>query len=328
MMHPPAIKKQTSALACTDCKKEYPTIIEDYVNGDYICADCGLVLGGRIIDQHTEWRTFSNDKEPHKDQSRVGGTYDPTLNPTNDLSTRITSGTDDSFGMLSRLQSKTAGAAGDRAVQNAFKQISTIGDRMQLSQSIVLQAKRNYRKVWQNKNIKGRTNQNGVYGACIYVACRQEGVPRTFKEVCATVESTNKEIGKCFKIIAKLMNGEMGDRTLSTINTDQFMDRFCSKLNLDIKIRMEATRIAKKATELGLCGGKSPISIASGAIYMACQLNEILRTPAEIGEITKVTEATVKLAHKDLVKNRDLLVKDSTASPSTNASTPAGSTPS
>lgn len=310
MAEMPHARRQESALACSDCRKEYPTIIEDYVNGDYICADCGMVLGGRIIDQHTEWRTFSNEKEPHKDQSRVGGSFDPTLNPTNDLSTRITTSNDGAFSMLSRLQTKTAGNSGDKAVQNAFKQISTIGDRMQLSQSIVMQAKRNYRKVWQNKNIRGRSNQNGVYGACIYVACRQEGVPRTFKEVCSTVDSTNKEIGKCFKIIAKLLNGEMGDKT---INTDQFMERFCSKLNLDIKIRVEATRIAKRATELGICGGKSPISIASGAIYMACQLLNVARTPSEIGEVTQVTEATVKLAHKDLVKNRDALLKDASA---------------
>lgn len=37
-------------------------LAEDYRAGDMICTECGLVVGDRVIDVGSEWRTFSNDK--------------------------------------------------------------------------------------------------------------------------------------------------------------------------------------------------------------------------------------------------------------------------
>ena len=37
-------------------------LIEDHRAGDMICSECGLVVGDRVIDVGSEWRTFSNDK--------------------------------------------------------------------------------------------------------------------------------------------------------------------------------------------------------------------------------------------------------------------------
>ena len=48
-------------------------LIEDYHAGDMICPECGLVVGDRVIDVGSEWRTFSNENGgDQKDQSRVG----------------------------------------------------------------------------------------------------------------------------------------------------------------------------------------------------------------------------------------------------------------
>lgn len=47
-------------------------LIEDYRAGDMICSECGLVVGDRVIDVGSEWRTFSNEKSG-VDPSRVGG---------------------------------------------------------------------------------------------------------------------------------------------------------------------------------------------------------------------------------------------------------------
>lgn len=35
-------------------------------------------------------------------------------------------------------------------------------------------------QVHDGKNLKGRSN-DAIASACLYIACRQEGVPRTFK---------------------------------------------------------------------------------------------------------------------------------------------------
>lgn len=65
-----------------------------------ICSECGLVVGDRVIDVGSEWRTFSNEKSG-VDPSRVGGPENPLLSG-GDLSTMIGPGTGpasfDSFG--------------------------------------------------------------------------------------------------------------------------------------------------------------------------------------------------------------------------------------
>ena len=63
-------------------------LIEDYHAGDVICPECGLVVGDRIIDVGSEWRTFSNEKDS-KDNSRVGAAEN-TLLSGSDLTTNIT----------------------------------------------------------------------------------------------------------------------------------------------------------------------------------------------------------------------------------------------
>lgn len=56
------------------------------------------------------------------------------------------------------------------------------------------------------------------------------------------------------------------------------MSRFCSNLGLPKQVQMAATHIARKAVELDLVPGRSPISVAAAAIYMASQASAEKRT--------------------------------------------------
>lgn len=56
------------------------------------------------------------------------------------------------------------------------------------------------------------------------------------------------------------------------------MSRFCSNLGLPKQVQMAATYIARKAVELDLVPGRSPISVAAAAIYMASQASAEKKT--------------------------------------------------
>lgn len=114
--------------------------------------------------------------------------------------------------------------------------------------------------------MKGRAN-DAIASACLYIACRQEGVPRTFKEICAVSKISKKEIGRCFKLILKAL-----ETSVELITTADFMSRFCSNLGLPNSVQRAATHIARKAGELDIVSGRSPISVAAAAIYMASQV--------------------------------------------------------
>lgn len=120
--------------------------------------------------------------------------------------------------------------------------------------------------VHDGKNLKGRAN-DAIASASLYIACRQEGVPRTFKEICAISKISKKEIGRCFKLILKAL-----DTSVDLITTGDFMSRFCSTLGLPNSVQRAATAIARRAVELDIVPGRSPISVAAAAIYMASQV--------------------------------------------------------
>ncbi|KAJ1931417.1 transcription initiation factor IIB [Linderina macrospora] len=42
---------------------------------------------------------------------------------------------------------------------------------------------------------------DAVVATCIFLACRQEGAPRTFKEICALTRVPRKDIGRTFKLL-------------------------------------------------------------------------------------------------------------------------------
>ena len=92
-------------------------------------------------------------------------------------------------------------------------------------------------------------------------------------EICAVSRISKKDIGRCFKLILKAL-----ETSVDLITTGDFMSRFCSNLCLPKQVQMAATHIARKAVELDLVPGRSPISVAAAAIYMASQASAEKRT--------------------------------------------------
>ncbi|ELU17299.1 hypothetical protein CAPTEDRAFT_167658 [Capitella teleta] len=258
-----------------------------------ICSVCGLVVGDRVIDVGSEWRTFSNEKNT-KDASRVGSAENPLLEGA-DLSTMISIGTGDaSFDDQGKpvYRNRRQMNSSDRSMVNAFKEINQMSDRLNLPRMIMDRANTLFKQVHEGKSLKGRSN-DAIASACLYIACRQEQVPRTFKEICAVSKISKKEIGRAFKLILKNL-----ETSVELITTGDFMSRFCSNLGLPSVVQRAATHIARKAVDLDLVPGRSPISIAAAAIYMASSASSDKKSAKEIGDIAGVAEVTIRESYK------------------------------
>ncbi|KAM3717153.1 Transcription initiation factor IIB [Dirofilaria immitis] len=266
-------------------------LVEDHRAGDLICPECGLVVGDRLVDVGTEWRSFSNEKSG-ADPSRVGAPENPILGSA-DLSTSIAVGFagSESDHSLANAQRKNMNNM-DRQMSQGLSVIREMSARIHLPKSIEDGAAKIFKDVLDSKALRGKNNEAQA-AACLYISCRKEGVPRTFKEICAASRVSKKEIGRCFKLIIKSL-----ETSLEQITSADFMSRFCGNLGLPHSIQAAATRIAKKAVELDLVAGRSPISIAAAAIYMASQASNNKKTAREIGEIAGAAEVTVKQTYK------------------------------
>lgn len=69
-------------------------------------------------------------------------------------------------------------------------------------------------------------------------------------------------------------------------------------LDLPISVQRAATHVARKAVEMDIVPGRSPISVAAAAIYIASQASEQKRNLKEIGDIAGVADVTIRQSYK------------------------------
>ena len=62
-------------------------------------------------------------------------------------------------------------SSSDRTLINAFKEIGTMADRINLTRTIVDRANRLFKEVHDGKNLKGHSTDASA-SACLYIACR------------------------------------------------------------------------------------------------------------------------------------------------------------
>ncbi|KAJ1732652.1 transcription initiation factor IIB [Coemansia biformis] len=290
-------------LQCRYCRDKVPNIVEDFSSGDMLCGNCGLVLGDRIIDSRSEWRTFADSEGD--DPSRVGDVANPLLDG-DQLDTVISrGGVGAASRSLNRTQDQSAGKAGDHTLLQGYKDISALCDSYDIPKTIVVITKQLYKKVFDEKLHRGKNN-NAIVAVCILLACRQGDAPRTFKEICALTKVDRKELTRAYKFL----KSKLGSNTTTTSSGD-LIARFCSNLNLDQGVWRITKLVSEKANNMESILGKSPLSIASACIYLASHLVGDGRDAKTISRISGVGETTIKSTYRILYANRrELLTPD------------------
>ncbi|KAJ5960336.1 Transcription factor TFIIB [Penicillium vulpinum] len=317
-------KKNLSAhLVCPECKEDPPNL-EFPDSHETVCGSCGLVLADREIDLHSEWRTFSNDDQNNDDPSRVGDASNPLLNGAQ-LETSIASGGSGRARDLYRAQNKQSGEKANKALLAAYKEIGALCDGFNIQKTVADTAKYLFKMVDDAKAFKGKS-QEVIIAGCIFIACRQCKVPRTFTEIFAVTKVTRKEIGRIYKALEKffttqnverhnaaLENGETHDSagdynaTTSTKPSD-LCNRFCNLLDLPYQVTSVSVSLSDRVTAMGDLAGRSPLSIVAACIYMASFLMGHGKSAKEISQVAHVSDGTIRGAYKQLYAERERLV--------------------
>ena len=208
-----ALSASLTSTVCDECGSA--ELHEDHRSGSLVCTNCGLQKGGQLISEESEWREFEDDgPTSHGHQAnRVGGAEDSLY--FMGLSTVIGSAPDNGNGggtsaSLARLQSQATTLLDARALQAAFHRISRLAAAVSLSDGIVERARQLYARVEEAKLFR-KKKDDGVLLACLFIACKQERVPRSLKELTQAVGAEGggtassaakaKEIVKAYKKI-------------------------------------------------------------------------------------------------------------------------------
>lgn len=187
-------------MMCPDCQEYPPNIVEEFSDGDSVCGSCGLVLGDRIIDTRSEWRTFANDESGGDDPSRVGSAANPLLNGSQ-LETSISFGDGGQRSReLNRAHAKLTNNKSNKNLTEAYQRIQAICSPLSLTADIIETTQQLFKATEDNKMFKGK-NTDVIIAGCLFIACRQLGSPRTFKEIQKATRVTKKEVGRTFKLL-------------------------------------------------------------------------------------------------------------------------------
>lgn len=312
-------------VVCRECKEIPPNIVEEFSSGDMVCGSCGLVLGDRIVDTRSEWRTFSNDDQNTDDPSRVGDGANPLLNGSQ-LQTTIAFG--DGGGRardLHRAQNKSTHDKATKSLLAAYKEIGAMCDAWSLPRNVSDTAKHLFKMVNDAGAFRGKS-PDAIIAGCIFIACRQCKVPRTFREIFALTKVSKKEIGRIFKALEKFFAAQNQEKvanvvqsggvvnpndaynTTTSTKAEELCIRFCSQLSLNAKTTLVSQQLAGKMSTVGALAGRSPLSAAAACIYFASWLMGQGKTPKEISAVAGVSDGTIRTSYKLLEAEKDKLV--------------------
>ena len=280
-------------------------------DGLIVCKNCGAT-SDKIIDQSAEWRYYGYNDNKNSDPTRCGLPINNLLPQSSMTSVISNFGKNDSYEMkkIRRYHTWNSVPYKERALHEVFDSFS-VALNNGIPICIVEEAKSMY-KVLSEAKISRGSNRKGLIASCIYIACKKGNVPRSAKEI---ADMFNLDItvmtNGCKKFIEiwNMVNKEKsGNIVLNASQSDDFIHRFCSKLNVSPDIVRLCILISEKAEEFSIVSENTPPSIAAGSIYLACQIMNINITKKDISEVCKISEVTISKCYKKLYKYKDYLL--------------------
>ena len=89
-----------------------------------------------------------------------------------------------------------------------------------------------------------------------------------------------------------------------------FIERYCSKLNINHELTNLCKFIACKIEKNKLIPENTPHSIAGGIIYFVCQICNLNISKTTINGISKISEVTINKCYKKLELHKNILIPD------------------
>ncbi len=292
---------------CRRCGQK--SMLTDNVTGERFCSKCGFVISETLQDSGPEWRSFS--KDGGADPTRTGA---PTSLAMHDrgLATIISPMNKDASGKplsssmkstIERLRTwdsrSKVNASADKNLRQALSQLSTLKDKLSLSDSVIEKASYIYRKALEKGLVRGRSI-SALIAAALYAACRDTETPTTLKDVADAGNIKKKDISRCYRILHQELELKM-----PVVNPVQCIARISSKLDISEKTKRYAAKVLQIAQDHEESAGKDPMGLAAAALYLSCVKNGEDRTQRDIAEASNVTEVTIRNRYKGLRLDQD-----------------------
>ncbi len=134
-----------------------------------------------------------------------------------------------------------------------------------------------------------------IAAVSLYLTSKKYGIPITARDIVKNLDLCKPERTRFIRIARALA------RELKVgVPLEEYVVKIAKDLNLPEDVAEDARELVRKASELGLTAGRSPLGFAAAAIYMASRRNGIRISQREVASAAHVTEVTLRVRYKEL----------------------------
>jgi len=288
---------------CTLCKSVL-IIMED---GFPTCTNenCSVIYKN-TLDYSPEWRFYGADDKNANDPTRCGNPINPLLVESS-YGCKVLCATNSSYEMkkIRKWTEWQSMPHKEKSLYDEFQFITIMAQNAGIPKIFIDVAMTIHKDISEQKMFRG-LNRDGIKAASIYISCRLNGCPRTSHEIAEIfkLDKTSATSG-CSMAVNILHNIERNiepsqQTDLCTTTPSSFIDRFCSKLNINNELTMLSKFIANKLENQNIISDNTPHAIAAGIIYFISQNCNLNISKMDIKQICGVSEVTINKCFKKM----------------------------
>jgi len=294
---------------CSSC--DSALIIMD--DGFPTCTNkgCGIIYKN-TLDYSPEWRFYGSEDKNASDPTRCGNPINPLLMESS-FGCKILCNTKASYEMK-RIRKWTEWVAmphREKSLYEEFQFITIMAQNSGIPRIFIDDAMAIYKDLSEQKMFRG-LNRDGMKAASIYISCRLNGCPRTAHEIAEIflLDKTSATNG-CSMSVNIMSNIDRNTSNSTPIELcsnkpSLFIERYCSRLNINQELTRLSKFIANKIEQVGIINDNTPHSIAAGIIYFISFTCNLSISKTDIKQICNVSEVTINKCFKkmDLIKEK------------------------
>jgi len=296
---------------CTLCNSVL-IIMED---GFPTCTNtkCGIIYKN-TLDYSPEWRFYGADDKNTNDPTRCGNPINPLLVESS-YGCKILCTTKSSYEMkkIRKWTEWQSMPHKEKSLYEEFQFITIMAQNAGIPKIFIDDAMIIHKDISEQKMFRG-LNRDGIKAASIYISCRLNSCPRTAHEISEIfkLDKTSATNG-CSTAVNILNNIERDIEPSQQTNLQQttpssFIERYCSKLNVNAELTMLSKFVAQKIERAGSIMDNTPHAIAAGIIFFISQNCNLNISKYDIKQICGVSEVTINKCFKKLENMRASLI--------------------
>ena len=274
---------------------------------------CGIIYKD-VLDQAAEWRYYGADDSNMIDPTRCGMPINPLLKESS-YGCKVVCNGRSSYEMrkIRRYTEWQSMPYKEKAQYDEFEKIKTLSRNAGIPKIIIDEALRQHKKLSEMKTFRG-CNRDGIIAASVYIAGRIHNYPRTAKEIATVFVLDNTSATKGCKNAVNLLN-KMEEYNTNIDKTKfhqtkptAFIERYCSRLNLNKELTMVCKFVASKIEKNNLIPENTPHSVAAGIVYFVSQTCNLNVSKKNVNTVSEISEVTINKCYKKLDKIKHELI--------------------